>query len=372
MKKVRWLWSYRIDSTEKWLEKLMGKGFQLKSFNRFSRVFTFEQVDSMERIVRIHYGEKTIAPKLVTAGWQTEAASGKWRVLTNDNESISVFPSNDQLFKRTRMHAYLYLLLSALYLSFYLSFIFLFGMILNIHNETFQIGPLLVPILIYVGLVTLTIIVFKAYRRFEKQLLGTDVIKKFGSKKFRRMRPAWMYEPLRTKIWLEDMAKRGYELESVFAAIFTFRLKDKNNIAYEVAFEPKINANYFQLHKDFGWDLKYTSNITWLNYTIWGMSYEEGEEKPAFSYDELERKKVAKKAFYMNCGMTVFLLLVMAQSLYINFITLKTLEQSFFEWSIMGAIRLMLVFMSVFWLLMFVRIVKGYRKELKFISLNNI
>ncbi|SDN33230.1 Protein of unknown function [Psychrobacillus sp. OK028] len=367
MKKMRWLWSYRIDSTEKWLENLMEKGFHLKSFNRFSRVFTFEKRDIIERKVRIHYGEKSIAPKLVSVDWKTAAVSGKWQVLTNENKDISVFPSKDQLFNRTRMHAYLYLLLSAFYLSSYLSFIFLFGMIINITNETFQIGPLLVPIIIYAGLVALTIIVFKAYRRFEKQLLGTDVIKKSGTNKIRRFRPGWMYEPLRTKIWLDEMVKQGYELESVFATIFTFRPKNKNNIAYEVTFEPKVNANYFQLHKDFGWELKYTSNITWLNYTIWGMPYEEENEKPAFSYDELERKKAAKKAFMMNIGMTVFLLLVMAQSIYVNIIAFA---HSFFEWSFMGGIRLLLVVMSVFWLLMFVRIVMGYRKELKLINLN--
>lgn len=365
MKKMRWLWSYRIDSTEKWLEDLLVKGLHLKSFNRFFRIFTFEQGDSIKRKVRIHYGEKAIAPKLVSAGWEAMADSGKWQVLTNENANISIFPSKDQLFKRTRLHAYMYFLVSTFYLSFYLSFLFLFGLILNNLSENFQIVPLLAPIIIYTGLIALTIFVFRAYRRFEKQFLGTDVIKKSGTKKVRRVRPAWMYEPLRTKIWLEQMAEQGYELESVFATIFTFRPKDKSNIAYEVTFEPKINANYFQLHKDFGWELKYTSNITWLNYTIWGMPYEEGNEKPAFSYDELERKKVAKKAFYMNCGMTVFLLLILAQSIYINIITSQHL---FFEWSVMGVIRLMLVVMSVVWLVMLVRIVLGYRKELKLIS----
>ena len=365
MKKMRWLWSYRIDSTEIWLEDLLAKGFHLKSLNRFSRVFTFEQRDSVEKKVRIHYGKQTIAPKLVSAGWETVANSGKWQVLTNESTDISIFPSKDQLFKRTRLHAYMYFLISTFYLSFYLSFIFLFGIILNIFSETFQIGPLLVPIIIYTGLIVLTIFVFRAYRKFEKQLLGTTVIKKSEMKKIRRFRPAWMYEPLRTTIWLEEMAKCGYELESVFATIFTFRPKGKNNIAYEVVFEPKINADYFQLHKDFGWELKYTSNITWLNYTIWGMPYEEGEEKPAFSYDELERRKVAKKAFFMNCGMSIFILLICAQSIYMNTVTI---DQPFLVWSYMGVIRIMLVVMSILWIFLLVRIVLGYRKELKLIS----
>lgn len=365
MKKMRWLWSYRIDTTEIWLEDLVAKGFHLKSLNRFSRVFTFEQRDSVEKKVRIHYGEKTLAPKLVSVGWETEVNSGKWQVLTNESPDISVFPSKDQLFKRTRLHAYMYFLISTFYLSSYLSFIFLFGIILNIFSETFQVGPLLIPIIIYTGLIALTIFVYRAYRKFEKQLLGTAVIKKSGTKKVRRVRPAWMYEPLRTKIWLEEMAERGYELETVFATIFTFRPKEKNNISYEVTFEPKINANYFQLHKDFGWELKYTSNITWLNYTIWGMPYEEGEEKPAFSYDQLERRKVAKKAFFMNCGISIFILFICAQSIYMNTITI---DQPFLVWSYMGVIRILLVVMSVFWVFLFVRIVLGYRKELKLIS----
>lgn len=365
MKKMRWLWSYRIDSTEIWLEDLMAKGFHLKSLNRFSRVFTFEHEDSIEKKVRIHYGEKTLAPKLASAGWESAVVSGKWQVLTNETAEISIFPSKDQLFKRTRLHAYLYLLASTFYLSSYLSFLFLFGIILSISSENFQIGPLLVPIVIYMGMIALTIFVFKSYQKFEKQFLGTNVLKKTGTRKIRRIRPAWMYEPLRTKIWLEEMVERGYELESVFATVFTFRPKDKNNIAYEVVFEPKINANYFQLHKDFGWELKYTSNITWLNYTIWGMPYEQGEEKPAFSYDERERRKVAKKAFLMNCGMAIFILLICAQSIYMN--TIVT-DSSFLEWSYMGVIRVMLVGMSMLWFFLFIRIVLGYRKELKFIG----
>lgn len=365
MKKMRWLWSYRIDSTEKWLEDLMNKGFHLKSLNRFSRVFTFDQGDSIKKKVRIHYGEKTIAPQLSSAGWESAANSGKWLVLTNEGQHVSIFPNKDQLFKRTRIHAYLYFLISTFYLTSYLSFILLFGLILNIFSETFKIGPLLLPVIIYTGLVALTIFVFRAYRTFEKQILGTDVIKKSRTKKIRKIRPAWMYEPLRTTIWLEEMAERGYELESVFATIFTFRPKEKNNITYEVTFEPKVNANYFQFHKDVGWELKYTSNITWVNYTIWGMSYEEGEEKPAFSYDELERRKAAKKAFFMNCGMSVFILLICAQSIYMNTVTI---DRPFLDWSYMGVIRIMLVVMSVFWIFMFVRIVLGYRKELKLIS----
>ncbi|WP_419960824.1 DUF2812 domain-containing protein [Psychrobacillus sp. BM2] len=365
MKKMRWLWSYRIDSTEIWLEDLMAKGFHLKSFNRFTRVFTFEQGESIKKKVRIHYGDKAIAPKLVSAGWETVENSGKWQVLTNEKQHISIFPSKDSLFKRTRLHAYMYLLISTFYLSSYLSFLFIFGIMLNIFSETFQIGPLLVPTIIYSLLIALTVFVFRSYRKFEKQLLGTSVIKKSGTKKIRRIRPGWMYEPLRTTIWLEEMAERGYELESVFATIFTFRPKEKSNIAYEVAFEPKINANYFQLHKDFGWELKYTSNITWLNYTIWGMPYEEGEEKPAFSYDELERKKVAKKAFFMNCGISLFILLICSQSIYMNIVTI---DGPFLDWSYMGVIRVLLMVMSVFWIFLFVRIVMGYRKELKLIS----
>ena len=362
---MRWLWSYRIDSTEIWLENLVAEGFHLKSFNRFSRVFTFEKGDSTKKKVCIHYGEKTIASKLITAGWETVADSGEWKVLTNENDDIPIFPSKDHLFKRTRLHAYMYLLISAFYLTSYFTFLVILGTLLNISSESLQIAPLLVPLIIYTGLIALTIFVFRAYRKFEKEFLGTYVLKKSGMKKIRRIRPAWMYEPLRTTVWLEEMAQRGYELESVFATIFIFRPKEGSNIAYEVVFEPKINANYFQLHKDFGWELKYTSNITWLNYTIWGMPYEEGEVKPAFSYDELERKKVARKAFLMNCGMSVFILLICAQSIYVNTVTI---DRPFWDWSYMGVIRIMLVAVSMFWLFLFVRIVLGYRKELQLIS----
>lgn len=43
MKRVRWFWSYRIHSTERWLESMASKGFMLKDMNRFTRTFTFSR-----------------------------------------------------------------------------------------------------------------------------------------------------------------------------------------------------------------------------------------------------------------------------------------------------------------------------------------
>ena len=77
-----------------------------------------------------------------------------------------------------------------------------------------------------------------------------QIEKSSAGQKVRKMRPGWMYQPLQTKEWLERLAREGLELESVTAAVFTFRETNPKLISYEVNFEPKVNTDFYSFHQD--------------------------------------------------------------------------------------------------------------------------
>jgi hypothetical protein len=60
--------------------------------------------------------------------------------------------------------------------------------------------------------------------------------------------------------------------------------------------------------------------------------------------------------------MSVFILLVCFQSLYVNIVAVP---DPFFEWSIWGALRSFLAISIFAWIVLFTKIIAGYRREMK-------
>ncbi|MEH7390268.1 DUF2812 domain-containing protein [Bacillus sp. JJ1503] len=365
MKKMKWLWSYRIDQTERWLTQMSNEGYRLVNFNHWSRKFRFQEGQGKKATYAVHYGRGELAHGLTSAGWELAASSGKWQILKNEISEIEAYPARDAILKHTRMHAYLFLLITMFMLSIQVPALLVFGTIFSITKGQIGVLSIAVPVIILLFLIGLTVFVFRAYRRFELSVMDMTIEKKGMGQRVRKLYLGWMYQPFQTKEWLEKMASEGLELESVFGAVFTFRKTKSQKIIYEVSFEPKVNANYFALHKEMGWKLKFTSNITWLNYSIWARSYSDWEEVPAFTYDLQEKRRYMKKAFTMNVGMGVFLLFICIQSLYVNVISKP---DSFFEWSFSGFLKVALLLLTVMWIVLLTKIIAGYRKELKMLN----
>lgn len=366
MKRTRLFWSYRIDQTEHWLSQMAREGYQLTSISPLLRVFSFQEGPSTKAAYAIQYEKSDITSGLLVSGWEVATASGKWRILKNETQEITSRPMRDAILKRTRLHAYVFLMLTTLWLSLQLPFFFIWGIASRVSTGKLLIMPILIPLLIFLFLASLTIFIFRAYRKFEVKEMGAKIEKTSNGRKVRKMRPGWMYQPLQTKEWLERLAKEGLELESVTAAVFTFRETKAQLISYEVNFEPKVNTDFYSFHQEIGWKLKFTSNITWLNYSIWAMPYEKGEDAPAFSYDPKEKARYIRRAFTMNLSMGAFILLVCFQSLYVNIVVVP---DPFLEWSIGGVIRFFLVLSILLWIVLFTKIIAGYRREVKMLRL---
>ncbi|MCG7343370.1 DUF2812 domain-containing protein [Sporosarcina sp. ACRSL] len=366
MKKAKLFWSYRIDHTEQWLSQMARDGYHLTRFNPLLRLFSFDKGPSTSTSYAIQYDKTEITSGLLTSGWETATTSGKWRILKNESLEITSRPMRDAILRRTRLHAYIFLILSTLWLTLQFPFFFIWGIASHATTGKIMVMPILIPLIIFLSLAGLTVFIFRAYRKFEVKEMGATIEKSSLGQKVRKLRLGWMYQPLQTKEWLERLALEGLELESVTAAVFTFRETKPQLISYEVSFEPKVNTDFYSFHQDAGWKLKFTSNTTWLNYSIWAMPYEKGEEVPAFSYDTKEKMRYVRRAFAMNLSMGAFILLVSFQSLYVNIYIGST---PFFEWSLMGAIRILLVVCILAWIVLFTKIIAGYRREMKMLHL---
>lgn len=362
MKKIRLFWSYRIEETEIWLAKLAQQGYLLSHFNPLTRTFTFREDQPSEITFAIQYDTSEVTKRLVESGWEIAAAVGKWRILQNKSQDIPYFPISDLIFKRTRLHAYSLLAFTTIVLSIQLPFFFIWGIMMKTTTEEFQLTPILIPLLFFLLLTSLTIYVFRAYRKFEVKEMKMGSYEKSDGRKVRKMRPGWMYQPLQTKTWLEKLASKGLVIESVKATLFTFRQGEPQLISYEVNFVPKVNQDFFSIHKEAGWQLKFASNTSLLNYSIWAMPYTNDQEIPAFIYDRKEKRRDVKKTFLMNVSLGGFVLLMCLQSFYLNTVVASG---PFLEWSYMGVIRVLVTITFFIWIIMMIKIIRGFRKEMK-------
>ncbi|KAB8125972.1 DUF2812 domain-containing protein [Gracilibacillus oryzae] len=367
-KKVKWFWSYKVNQTEKWLADLAAEGWHLIHVNHWTRIFTFEQGEKRRRNYRIQFSpnQSSIPETLQNEGWNIVFSAGNWLFLENDESTITLYPSRDSILKRNRRHAYISSALAIFQLATHLPII-LISMILLWNEGDFSFnepGSLVLMLLIGQGaaLAILATYIFKSYRKFEMKEMGATIEAPTTGKKIRKFKPGWMYQPDKTNKWLEQLAREGYELVHVRASLFTFRKTDPGHIKYECTFEYKVQPQYFSIHQEVGWKLKFSSSSTILNYSIWAMSYSNEEDVPQFSYDKKEQKQAIKRAFNMNLAMSIYIIVISAVALYVNTIEMET---GFVSWSFAGVIRPLLLVALIFWLYKFVQILVNYRRSVK-------
>ena len=127
MKKARLFWSYRIEKTEQWLSQMASDGYHLTSINPILRSFSFQEGPSTATTYAIQYEKNNLTSGLLASGWDVATTSGKWRILKNESPEITTRPMRDGILKRTRLHAYIFLILSTLWLISPISFLFHLG-----------------------------------------------------------------------------------------------------------------------------------------------------------------------------------------------------------------------------------------------------
>ncbi|MCT2536516.1 DUF2812 domain-containing protein [Aquibacillus koreensis] len=363
IKKVRLFWSYQVDKTERWLEEMALQGWHLIGFNLWNRVFTFKRGEKKDLTYRIQYGKYIeLSPTLLKNGWNAVAAEGKWMFLSNEQPNITLYPVRDAMIKRNRLHAYLFSLIAIFLLSVHIPIYLISFALVNTSILPDGLWTILPLFIVDVLLAAFAIYVFRSYRSFEVREMDASIHPIKKGEKMRKIKLGWMYHLEETKEWLERMAEEGYELEKVKAALFTFRRKEANMIKYECAFEFKVQPSFFSTHKELGWQLKFSSNISLLNYSIWAMPYDNDAEVPQFTYDKSEKRESMKRAFKMNIGMSIYLIAILSFSLYTN---TQIMDESFINWSFSGFIRPVLCLLLVLWCVKCMQIFLGHRKNMR-------
>ncbi|MEK4426102.1 DUF2812 domain-containing protein [Solibacillus sp. FSL K6-1523] len=309
MKKWRPFWSYQIEETEQWLSEMAGKGQFVKKLNFLSH---FEFVEGAPKkqtyAIDLHSNEAG----LMRAGWERSTSLGNWTIY--EAQQAQIFPSRENVFKRLRTHFYTFLIVSTL-LAPMIIMPLIFLLVLTSTNFLFDIT--LAIFMTFGALFVGDMFLLMKFRKKEKQYLGIQKMTE-SEKAIRKMSFGWMYNPYKTKKWLYEIFERGYELERAGNIFFYFIPRKSEKISYEIGYEKSINQSYFQLHKEMGWQLKFTTSSTFWNTTIWAMPYQEDEEKPMLTYVKEEKLQVLRRLFVFTTAMSLVFLFIMGMNIYFN------------------------------------------------------
>ena len=175
------------------------------------------------------------------------------------------------------------------------------------------------------SLVTISIISMRKIRSFERNSEGNHnkVDIQIGVKTFTKRRFAWVYSPDRLESWLESMALNGAHLVKVsrYGSKFYFIHGAAKKVAYVADYQLKSDPDYFQFHKDNGWNHIFSTPSSITKWTIWSKEYANNEERPELYYDRQHIIAHAKKVFFINIGLNLFLLAINTFNLSMLFIS---------------------------------------------------
>lgn len=350
-KKWKPLWSYDIDKTEKWLDEMALKGYQLCGINRMTRVFFFENGDREQMKYQITYDkhQQKIPHMLSDVGWKERIQEGYWSVLENREQEISLFPSRDELVNRNRLHALIWKVLSILYgIQLFFSLIFVLIILISSGEVEVVSSPYWIFTIVYflqvIAVLILTVTMTRKLREFERKYydMATDVQKSVG-KTFTKWKPNWMIRIDLTEQWLEEMAEKGNHLVKVQATRFVFEKGQSKQVAYVLDFQLKTAPSYTEFHKSTGWKLMYQAPQFFLKTTIWRKEYEVDKEKPQLIY-EIEEKKAQKMRVVIAHGAQSLLMILMMSFALWNTLNLS-IHTSFqiFDYFIISMITLAII-----------------------------
>lgn len=314
MKKWRPLWSYDVDKTEQWLSDMAAEGKQFINFNRWTRMFSFQEGTFRNNKDYQFVYEKSdyVLPEVLKqSGWEVALTDGNWHIARNELEDVRVYPSREGVLKRNRLHTTVLTGISYLYAIQLLTFtIAMFAILFSSAEVTDGSNPLWILTFTYflqvIVVIWLAIHSTRKLRAFERKYFDTavDDVDVVGET-FGKWRPNWFYSPDLIEKWLSDMAAKGNHFVDLFGTRFRFERGAPKRVAYVHDFQLKAGSNYYDIHKSAGWQLKYTTPYSFIKHALWMKEYDVGEEKPQLTYDVAEKKAKVRKVLLMNMGIAI-------------------------------------------------------------------
>lgn len=350
---IRWrpFWSYDVESTELWLANMAASGYELTTLNRWTRMFTFREVEHKKTAFHIVF-DKTKGPllhSLGSAGWKNKLATGNWMFLENDKETIHLHPIRDGILKRNQLHTTLLSAISIFY-SIQFAIITMVFMVLFISGDiknSIEPSPFWSITIIYflqvIVVIGIAIYASRKLRKFERKFFHMDIDQTvLTGKTFSKWKVGWMDTPDTIENWLSEMAADGNHLVEMSNQIgrFIFQKGAPKQVSYVYDYQWKVSPTYFDVHKSAGWRLKFSTPFSFMRHSLWMKEYESGEEKPRFTYDQVEENVRVRKLLWGNLASNVIPIVFVLYFLTIIIPTYQANGWSLFERVLVTAVIL--------------------------------
>ena len=372
MKKVyRPLWSYDVQKTEEWLSELAGQGLVFQKLNRWTRCFYFQEREPEARVYRIAYEKisSTALPKTLQAeGWEKAGTAGKWEFAFNRQplSAIRTSPVRDGIIKHNRFLTYLFFAMIFYFGTIFMTFTAsMFSAWVLEGGSNIVESPMWIVTYIFFAFV-LGSLIFGVYsiakitrtnKAFEKTAaVELDQHDKLSEKELKaagylvkKLKFAWMYSPDKTEQWLESMARKGLNLHRVntIGNVFYFIKGEPRRMAYRLDYQSGPTASYYAIHREAGWNEKFTSFSNLEKWTIWSKAYGENEERPELYSDQSSRLKHARRIAITYTAL-FFPLVAFYSYFIINIIISGDTIQDWFLWNSSGLFVIAIMIFGTF------------------------
>jgi len=363
-KKVfRPFWSYDVVKTEEWLSQMHADGYALLRINFAARLFYFEQMVPAAVFYRIVPEKKSngTPPVYMENKVYTEVCSSPdYYVIRTKETGPEASPSYNGFLSKNKKIKFvvgiillsasillgLNLLIFAMLISVVLSIgdgdIEFFGNLAHTPHtaiEVFNAAMTFVfPLLVLLTFAWLCYTYFKlrkTNRQLEKlcgdtldlsfslprdTLLSDAEMKKLSKdhKVIIKTKIGWLYSPDKVEIWLENMESQGYHLVrmSSLGNSFYFTNSEPRKMKFHVDYQNSTDPSYFNLNKESGWKLFFTSPSRIQSNNVWAKEY--ADEPPMFYSDKESTLKHARRfaltyslTFLPLCALYVLVMAIM-------------------------------------------------------------
>ncbi|GFZ32066.1 hypothetical protein CSC2_25920 [Clostridium zeae] len=394
-KVVRLFWSYDIKKTEEWLRDMGLRGYKLESVDFGLRIFKLIKAKKSKVFYRIIYDNNQsnyISKSLDNSGWRIISQHKGWKILINESEDINIMPSRNSVIERNNKlinysgTALGFFILFPLILGFFTKSILRLKQVQVNYSETLNILGIL-----YL-LAQLSICIFLAYTHFKVKsstkrieyaegiefACNYDAYKDIddeiyiGKKKsVVKRKIAWVTYPDKLELWLEKMEKRGFNLYKISktGGKFYFLKGSTVNKKFSVDFKRQVTKEYFEINKEVGWKLYFSSNSRTEKWNIWAMDYDENGEAPKMYSDIADKISHAKKVATYYCILYVPMIIIYAIVssfwIYIMVTKKRSLEEIFIiDMVLFGVALIEYSIFTINSILYYLRVKKGCKEGL--------
>lgn len=366
LKQFKPFWSYDITKTENWLTSMAAKGWHFAELNIFTRQFFFEKGEPNEATFRIQYDKTAEVPvSIEDSGWEYVYQRRKWNILRNQDPAsgISAFPVRDGIIKRNYILRNVFGGIFLYHLFTFIIFLFITGSILlSSEGGSFKVvGSPFWILTITAWILMWTFVPYSAFKLHQsvKQLSdfskATDFEMLPASKTgsiITKWKFGWNYEPDKLEQWLEEMEQAGYNLMRISTAGLKFHFVQgtPRNVSYCVDFQNTRHQHYFDIHKEAGWLLMYTSGSFQTKWAIWAKEYQDDEEPPQLYSDSEHMLKHGRRIALTNFAIFGPIIVTYIGLIVMNINLAQTRGMDTLDWTII--ILFGIVIIEDGWLLM--------------------